>query len=197
MARIGAIVLGIVCLALGAAAVYYYRASEGLAVQLKESLAKVASLQSQIQDTEVKLRDEGNKLASARSHIQDTEVKLRDEGDKLASARSHIEAQQQKLASTTAVLRQPPVQVRFRKAVMETGLVAVITPTSNRTVPFRVTMRRPSTGASRDLDLVLPALGPSGAIKEIGHMEGWNFIAGDELVLHNENFDDFKVTAAE
>ncbi len=121
-------------------------------------------------------------------------VESRAYSEALDSAMTELRAKQQALQlatatlqSATATLRTPPIAVQLRQAFMGDGLVAMIHSTTDRSLPFRLTVRRPSTGTSRVFDFVLLGLGE---IREIGRAEGWAFIKGDELTFHNEAFDD-------
>jgi hypothetical protein len=112
----------------------------------------------------------------------------------LDSAMTELRAKQQALQlatatlrSATATLRTPPVALQLRQSLMGDGLVAMIHSTTDRSIPFRLTVRRPSTGASREFDFVLLGLGE---IREIGEAEGWAFMKGDELTFHSKAFDD-------
>jgi hypothetical protein len=112
----------------------------------------------------------------------------------LESTRAALQKEQQAVQLARAKLRSPPVAVQLRQAVLGDGLVAMVHATTDRDIPFRLTVRRPATGATRTFDLVLPALGQMGSVKEIGHAEGWAFMKGDELTFHNESFVDATFT---
>lgn len=74
---------------------------------------------------------------------------------------------------------QPQIEVQagFRKAVLNSGGVAVLKNMSSSTIAITVEVERLSTGVKKGFELTLDP----GQTKEIGSLEGWAFIGGDSI----------------
>lgn len=173
--RIVVVLLLLLSIGLGAAAWIYYQSTRTLEGQVKGLEEQVKGFEERVKQLEVQLAESRTQAASLQSEVHSTE---------------------QQLAAAATQLRRLPLEVKFRAAFTGDGLVAVISPTSNQRVPIKATVTRPATGAVKAFDLVLPSLGqPPGRI-EIGHLEGWAFMPGDRLSIHNADFDDLTVAAS-
>jgi hypothetical protein len=77
-----------------------------------------------------------------------------------------------------------PVTVSFRNALSGSGLVGVFKNNSLSPLEIAAVFSSPTTGGKRAANLVIPANG----VKEIGHVEGWPFAAGQHIHLVNDRY---------
>lgn len=80
---------------------------------------------------------------------------------------------------------QPEVQIQigFRKALLNSGNVAVLKSRARESIAITLEVTRPSSGSRRSFELILD----SNQVKEIGAREGWAFVAGDMLRVSQSN----------
>lgn len=83
-----------------------------------------------------------------------------------------------------------PVVVNFRSSILGKGLVAVIENTSDRYLTVVMSVRNPTLSTSRRFKLDLD---PHNKV-DFGHLEGWQFVSGDEVALFNYEFGALKLT---
>lgn len=114
----------------------------------------------------------------------------------LETAVSELEATQAKLTETQLQLQDKeaqlaevskpelPVVVTFKSSLSGAGLVGVFKNTSVSPIEVAAVFSSPATGGKRAANLVIP---PNG-VKEIGHVEGWPFAAGQHIQLMNNRF---------
>lgn len=79
---------------------------------------------------------------------------------------------------------QLPVAVSYRQALLGDGLVARFTNRSPGTLELRVQADSPATHFYHDWYLVIP----SGGTREVGWLQGWDFLPGQQIELSNANF---------
>ena len=77
-----------------------------------------------------------------------------------------------------------PVVVNFRSSLLGKGLVAVIENQSDRYLTVVLSVRNPTLSVSRRYKLDLDPREKA----DFGHMEGWQFVSGDEFSLFNDEF---------
>ena len=89
-------------------------------------------------------------------------------------------------SSAQAELAKPaiPILFTYRKALLSDGLVATFTNQSDRLLAILVTVRNPSFGRQDSFRLDIP---PNRS-KEIGHLEGWNFVSGDVITITHAEY---------
>ena len=85
-----------------------------------------------------------------------------------------------------AVAAKPalPVVVNFRSSILGKGLVAVIENVSNRYLAVVLSVRHPNTSRVRRFKVDLEPQSKT----DFGHLEGWEFVSGDNLSLINNEF---------
>jgi len=83
-----------------------------------------------------------------------------------------------------------PVQVQYRKAILNPSLVARFTNRSNRNLAFLATFENPTLNEVKKFEISLNA----GVFRDIGHLEGWAFHSGDKITLHHADYSDERVT---
>jgi hypothetical protein len=76
-----------------------------------------------------------------------------------------------------------PVRVGLRRALLGAGMVLTVRNISRSDLPVTATFARP--GAPPETrELVIP---PNG-VREIGRLQGWEFLPGDSVALQNPTF---------
>jgi hypothetical protein len=98
------------------------------------------------------------------------------------TARQQIAAPEARLSE--AEKPSLPVALSFRTALFGSGLVAIFKNTAPTSLEVAAVFSSQSTGQQRQVNLVIP---PNG-IQEIGHAEGWAFIAGQHIRLTNNRY---------
>lgn len=108
--------------------------------------------------------------------VNDANAKLKSLND---DANNKIKQMASEANEKIQAANQPEVEllVSFRKAMISSGMVAVLKNPTGSTEVFIVELERPSTGSSRRFDLTID----SNQIKEIGEREGWAFVQGDKI----------------
>ena len=105
------------------------------------------------------------------------------------SLRSQItQLQQQVTELQSKLMRKPilPVKINFRKAFLGPGYVAVFKTTIQQDFPVLVTVKSRALGTTSqkyklNLSITMPA--------ELGHVEGTPIVAGDEIIVENNNYE--------
>lgn len=82
-----------------------------------------------------------------------------------------------------------PVLVHFRSSFLGKGIVAVFENGSDRDLTVVMNVRNPTLARLRRFTLELP---PHGT-EDFGHLEGWQFASGDEIMLFHNNFSALRV----
>jgi len=83
-----------------------------------------------------------------------------------------------------------PVEVSFRRAMMDDSTVAGFTNFSERTLSLEVKLINPNLNAERELRLVLHP----GQYTEIGWLDGWAFVRDEQICLTHPEFQTKYVT---
>ena len=97
----------------------------------------------------------------------------------LSEMRERIAAENARVLSLPAM----PIEVTYRKALLGDGLVTSFKNTSNRFLAVSAALSNPSLHQNKNFRIDLAP----GQTREIGHMEGWAFSAGDTIfITHNE-----------
>jgi hypothetical protein len=107
-------------------------------------------------------------LESVQAHLNEAQLQLQETQRQLADA-------------TKPVL---PITVSFHKSLSGSGLVGVFKNSSVSPLEIEAVFSSPATGGKRAANLVIP---PNG-VKEIGHVEGWPFAAGQHIQLTNRQY---------
>jgi ribosomal protein L10 len=82
-----------------------------------------------------------------------------------------------------------PVSVSFRNALVGKSLVAQIHNNSNATMKIVVEVSSPTTGETKKAEFVIGGK----EMKEFGWAEGWQFVSGESIRIHNADYADLKV----
>lgn len=78
-----------------------------------------------------------------------------------------------------------PVVVSFRSSLLGKGIVAVLENTSERYLTVVMNVRNPTLANLRRFTI---ELAPKSQ-EDFGHLEGWQFSSGDELVIFHNDFN--------
>jgi chromosome condensin MukBEF ATPase and DNA-binding subunit MukB len=127
--------------------------------------------QKDVDALKAQLAQTQQELAAAKSQIVDLNARI---------------AELQPLAKKALKL---PVTLRQRPALMGGGLVFEIKNISSGVLPVKVKFTSASFGTTKTFDVVMNA----GAVKEIGHAEGWAVSPGDVAEVSSAGFDPVKV----
>lgn len=121
--------------------------------------------------------------------VSETNVKLKVAEQEKLNLTAQAEQEKSKLIAEAneklQLASQPEVQVQisFRKALLNSGNVAVLKSQSRESIAITLEVARPSSGSRRNFELILD----SGQVKEIGAREGWAFVAGDTIRVIQPN----------
>lgn len=77
-----------------------------------------------------------------------------------------------------------PILVTYRKSLMGNGYVGVFTNQSDRLLAILITAYNPSFGRKQSFRLDIP---PNQS-REIGHLEGWSFVSGDQIIVAHAEY---------
>lgn len=145
----------------------------------------------------VDLGDLKRRMSKEVETRQQTERYLVETRNQLTDSLREIEQLKAQLAYKetdyqAAVAAKPalPVVVNFRSSMLGKGLVAVIENTSDRYLTVVLSVRNPTLSTARRFKLDLE---PQSRI-DFGHLEGWQFVSGDELALFNDEFGTLKLS---
>lgn len=86
-------------------------------------------------------------------------------------------------------LPEMPLEVKYREALLGSGLVASFKNTANRFLAVGVSLNNPSMHQQKSFRVDLAP----GEVKEIGHMEGWAFSSGDTIAISHEEYRELEV----
>jgi len=145
-------------------------------------------------DTRLKIEQKDAELASIKQQydqlVSEANTKLEAAHTKVkqlaeeANARIKEQADDANDKLQLANQREVQVGVKFRKAMISNGHVAVIANASSQTIAITVDIQRGTSGQARSVDLTIDP----GRYKELGEREGWAFIAGDSIKVSQPGF---------
>jgi hypothetical protein len=83
-----------------------------------------------------------------------------------------------------------PITVSFRKAMLDSSLVAQIHNNSDVSMKVLVKIHNRTTKETKQGEFIIPAKGQ----EEIGWAEGWRFVPGEAIEVTHADYKDLKVT---
>jgi len=83
-----------------------------------------------------------------------------------------------------------PIEVKYRKALLSNGLVAIFKNKTNEEITVLATFTNPKINVSKSFKLDLGSF----STVEFGHLQGWDFDDGDLITLENNEYAVFKTT---
>lgn len=100
------------------------------------------------------------------------------------------QAKEELLAALRAAKPDMPIRVSTREALTGAGLVAQFMNNSNRYIAVVATFTNPTTNQSVTTRI---DISPNDT-KEIGHLEGWAFASGDQILLEHNDYRSSRIT---
>ena len=108
----------------------------------------------------------------------------------LESEAKYNQAKADMLAAQLTAKPDIPISVSIREALMGSGLVAQLTNNSDRYIAVVATFTNPTTNQSVTTRI---DISPNDT-KEIGHLEGWAFASGDQILLEHNDYRPSRIT---
>lgn len=144
----------------------------------------------------VDLGEAGRRLAKEVETRQKTERYLTETRNRLDQSlqeieqlKSQLEYKPSEFQSGQSVKPSLPVTVHFRSSFLGRGIVAVLENSSDRDLTLVMNVRNPTLARLRRFTLEIP---PHGS-EDFGHLEGWQFASGDELMLFHNDFNALRI----
>ena len=144
----------------------------------------------------VDLGEAGRRLAKEVQARQQTERYLVETRNRLDQSLQEIEQLKTQLEYKPSEFHAGPgskpaipVTVHFRSSFLGRGIVAVLENNSDRYLTVVMNVRNPTLAQLRRFTLEIP---PHGS-EDFGHLEGWQFASGDELVMFHNDFNALRV----
>ena len=169
----------LVAVGVGAYAYMQHSAATALTAQLAAATADArqahdaaSSLSAQLGAVAKDAEQAHSEAAGLQNQVQATEAQA-------AAEQQQLQTTEAKLAAETRP--DLPVNLSFRKALLNTGLVGVFRNTSSQELEFLVDLNSPATGRHIRKSVVL---NPNGFL-EIGAQQGWPFAPGQRILLNN------------
>ena len=128
---------------------------------------------------EVELRQQTERyLVETRNQLNQSLLEI-------AQLKTQLEFRQAEFPPPSALKPPMPVVIHFRSSFLGRGIVAVLENTSERDLTVVMNVRNPTLANLRRFTLELPPHSSA----NFGHLEGWQFASGDELVLFHNDFN--------
>ncbi|MHB1085226.1 MAG: hypothetical protein ACYCZA_10350 [Thiobacillus sp.] len=143
---------------------------------LKRRMSKEVETRQQVERYLVEMR---NQLTDSLREIEQLKAEL-----------AYKETDYQAAAAAAAAKKALPAVVSFRSSLLGKGLVAVIENTSDRYLTVILNVRNPTLSTAKSFKLELDPQSRT----DFGHLEGWQFAAGDEVSLSNDEFGTLRLT---
>lgn len=122
-------------------------------------------------------------------YLVETRTRLNQSLQEIEQLKAQLEYKPSEFQSGSDAKPAMPVTVHFRTSFLGRGIVAVIENTSDRHLTVVMNLRNPTLARLRRFTLEIP---PHGS-EDFGHLEGWQFASGDELVLFHNDFNALRV----
>ena len=135
-------------------------------------------------DIKRRLSKEVESREQTERYLVDTRNLLAQSQHELELIRAQLDLRETEFQAINAEKPRMPLVVGFRSSLMGKGMVAVIENTSDRYLNVVLAARNPTRSTARRFALELAPR----ATHSFGHMEGWQFLPGDELSLFHEDF---------
>lgn len=141
-------------------------------------------------DVKRRLSKEVENRQLTESYLVETRNQLTDSLRELEQLKAQLAYKESDYQATTGSSPALPVVINFRSSILGKGLVAVIENTSDRYLPVMLSVRNPALSVAKRFKLQLEPKSST----DFGHLEGWQFAAGDELSLYSDGFGTLNVT---
>lgn len=141
-------------------------------------------------DVKRRLSKEVEIRQQTETYLVETRNQLTDSLHEIEQLKAQLTYKETDYQATATALPPMPVVINFRSSILGKGLVAVIQNTSDRFLTVVLSVRSPSLSTAKRFKLELEPKSST----DFGHLEGWQFAAGDELGLYSDSFDALKIT---
>lgn len=81
-----------------------------------------------------------------------------------------------------------PIEIKYRSALLGSGLVVAVNNTSDRHLSILATFKNPSLNQEKSFRIDVPPHEKT----EVGHREGWAFTSGDSIMLTHNDYKSWK-----
>lgn len=137
-------------------------------------------------DVKRRLSKEVEVRQQSERYLVETRNRLNQSLLEIEQLKLQLEYKQSDFQPTTGGLKPPmPVVIRFRSSFIGKGIVAVLENTSDRNLTVVMNLRNPTLANLRRFTL---ELAPKSS-EDFGHLEGWQFASGDEMVMFHNDFN--------
>lgn len=126
----------------------------------------------------------------AERYLVETRNQLTDSLQEIEQLKAHLAYKETEYQAAASAKPALPVVVNFRSSMLGKGLVAVIENTSDRYLTVVLSVRNPTLSTAKRFKLDLEPQSRT----DFGHLEGWQFVSGDEVALFNDEFGALKLS---
>lgn len=134
-----------------------------------------------------------NKEVAARQqterYLAETRIRLNQSLQEIEQLKAQLEYKPSEFQTGSEAKPAMPITVHFRTSFLGRGIVAVIQNTSERHLTVVMNLRNPTLARLRRFTLEIPPR----SSEDFGHLEGWQFASGDELMLFHNDFNALRV----
>lgn len=141
-------------------------------------------------DVKRRLSKEVETRQQTERYLIETRNQLTDSLREVEQLKAQLAYKETDYQATVSAKVALPVVINFRSSMLGKGLVAVIENTSDRYLTVILSVRNPTLSVAKRFKLNLE---PQSSI-DFGHLEGWQFAAGDEVGVFNDEFSALKIT---
>ncbi len=141
-------------------------------------------------DVKRRLSKEVETRQQAERYLIETRNQLTDSLREIEQLKAQLAYKETDYQATVAAKAALPVVINFRSSILGKGLVAVIENTSDRYLTVILSVRNPTLSVAKRFKLNLDPQSST----DFGHLEGWQFAAGDEVGVFNDEFSALKIT---
>ena len=136
-------------------------------------------------DAKRRLSKEVEVRQQTERYLVETRNQLNQSLAEVAQLKAQLEYKQTDFQPTSGLKPPMPVIISFRSSLLGKGIVAVLENTSERYLSVVMNVRNPTLANLRRFTL---ELAPKSS-EDFGHLEGWQFASGDELVVFHNDFN--------
>lgn len=122
-------------------------------------------------------------------YLTETRMRLDQSLQEIEQLKRQLEYEPSEFQTGQSAKPALPVSIHFRSSFLGKGIVAVVENASDRDLTVVMNVRNPTLARLRRFTLELP---PHGS-EDFGHLEGWQFASGDEIMLFHNNFSALRV----
>ena len=140
-------------------------------------------------DAKRRINKEVASRQQTETYLVETRLRLNQSLQEIEQLKAQLEYKPSEFQSGLDAKPPMPITVHFRTSFLGKGIVAVIENTSERDLTLVMNLRNPTLARLRRFTLEIP---PHGS-EDFGHLEGWQFASGDELVLFHNDFNALRV----